>query len=212
MVSIDCNTLKYIHSYNTDDFLGCDFTEKDGSDPNGVHGFIHTDAQLYQENNLCVVYTVKYDDKTCGYFTLSMKSIEVGKLRQGDQLDVSHLPSYPAILLGYLGVEKKFRGKGIGSCICKYCIGFAIDSSKTIGCGYVVLQTTSTTRVFYDRLDFVTSGNEHNGKIWMYRRFFQIIGRRALSEHVQISDRVSATVIKTVDHKTDQDHSIKSNE
>ena len=183
------------------DFSGCDFTEKDGSDPNGVHDFIHNNAQLYQENNLCVIYTVKCDDKTCGYSTLSMKSIEIGKLNKVDKLDVSHLPSYPAILLGYLGVEKKFRGKGIGSCICQYCIGFAIDSSKTIGCGYVVLQTTTTTRAFYDRLDFVTSGKEHKDKLWMYRRFFRIIRRRALSDHVSISGSVSARVIKAADRR-----------
>ena len=55
------------------------FLQKDGSDRNGVHDFIHNNAQLYEENNLCVIYTVKCDDKTCGYFTLSMKSIEIGK-------------------------------------------------------------------------------------------------------------------------------------
>jgi GNAT superfamily N-acetyltransferase len=88
-----------------------------------------------------------------------MGALEFKALKEVDKiLDLSQLRGYPALLLGYMAVEKKSRGKGFGKWICKYSIGLAIEFSKKIGCGYVYLQTDEHKIGFYEKLDFVTSG------------------------------------------------------
>ena len=198
MNDIDDSNLEQIASFELNDFLNCDFTEEDGSDPNGVDDFIHNKAGLYKENNLCVIYTVKYTNKVCGFFTLSMAGLEIKRLIDGDKIsDVSQLRSYPALLLGFMGVDKKFRCKKIGSWICKHCIGFAVGLSTKIGCGYVVLQTNTANRGFYEKFDFITSGEERGGKIWMYRRIFRRIHRIQIHESITLSESVTAKVIRS---------------
>jgi GNAT superfamily N-acetyltransferase len=176
----------------------CDFKDSDGSDPLYVNHFIHHRASAYMHYNLSVIYLVKYEGQITGFFSLSMGALEVKRMKKTDKLqeEASQLISYPALLLGNMGVDRKFQRQGIGKWICKYCIGFAIEFSKKIACGYVYLQSNNEKKEFYKKLDFVTSGKEgKNGKIWMYRRIFEKTFKRSVVDNVHISNSISVKKI-----------------
>lgn len=63
------------------------------------------------------------------------------------------------MLLGRMGVDKKFRKKGIGSSICKFCQGLADVVSESVACMYIMLHPTLNKILFYQRLGFVKSIN-----------------------------------------------------
>ena len=98
-----------------------------------------------------------------------MSSIDAKRL--GSKEPVS-LRFYPSLLIGRLGVENRFRRKGVGSYICKWCIGLAIELSNQIGCRYVVLETSKSKMDFYSKCNFsetVTIQDKEN-YVWMYQR------------------------------------------
>jgi GNAT superfamily N-acetyltransferase len=205
METIDHDKLDVVLFSNSDDLSSCDFKEDDGSDPLYVDEFIHHRATIYRENNLSVIYVVKYCKEIVGFFTLSMGALEVKKLRESDKMEAApQLTQYPALLLGNMGVEKKFRCRGIGKWICQFCIGLAIENSTKIACGYVFLQSDNKKRGFYEKLDFVSSGKENkDGKIWMYRRIFKRSFSRQAFDYVSTSENV---IVKRIPANQDRLH------
>jgi GNAT superfamily N-acetyltransferase len=157
-----------------EDLSGCNFKEKDGSDPLEVDDFVRNRMTTYSKNNLCVIYVVRNEGKTIGFYTLSMGALEVKKLKEQDRIEsVPQLIAYPAVLVGNMGLDIDFRKKGLGRWIVNYFIGQILDYSKEIGCGYVFLQTNEDKRGFYEKLHFVTSGKlDNKGRMWMHRRIF----------------------------------------
>lgn len=155
-----------------DDFSPLDFKEDDGSDPLGVDSFIRQKAKLYQKNNLATVYVVRYEKQTVAFFTVSMTSIEARKLAEDDRVEGATFRSYPAMLLGNMGVDRKYRNQGIGRYICEYCIGLAQEENLRVACAVVCLQTSKEKTGYYkDKCKFKHSATQHlEGKVWMYRR------------------------------------------
>jgi GNAT superfamily N-acetyltransferase len=70
-----------------------------------------------------------------------MGSIRIKDLREDEAIEGGPEKDYPAMLIGNMGVDKKFRGKGLGSFIYEFCVGLARRLSKRVGCRYVYLYT-----------------------------------------------------------------------
>lgn len=49
-----------------------------------------------------------------GYYTLSMTSVDLGQLPEALARRLPRYPKVPAVLLGRLAVDERFRGKGLG--------------------------------------------------------------------------------------------------
>lgn len=148
-----------------------DFTENDGKDPLNIHKFYYDDLARYQQSNLSTVRLIKADDKIVGYFTVSMNAIELAKLGKDEKVKNTTPKKYPAMLIGRMGVDKKYRSKGIGRDVCMFCRGLAIETGKRVACRYVVLQTTEMRSKSYKECGFIKSdGASKNGIVWMYIR------------------------------------------
>lgn len=109
-------------------------------DTMGLNVFYHSEALDYQRVRLGITYVFLYEGKALGFVTVSMSKISRELLEEEDQLGFRQR-DYPAMLIGRLAVDNNWRKRGIGTMICKWCIGFAIEMSNRIGCRYVVLQT-----------------------------------------------------------------------
>ena len=96
---IDFNRLEVSVFSGTEDLGPCDFRE-DGLDPFGVDNFIRNKASAYQHYKLCVIYFITCDGATLGFFTVSMGVIDVC--------------IFPGLFLGNMGVDKRYRNKGLG--------------------------------------------------------------------------------------------------
>lgn len=165
--------LKIREIENTDDISKLDFTDDDKTDPLEVNAFFHSPkANEYQKQKLTSIWVVFYKDELVGCFTLSMFAVGIVKLA-GEELVVKagEMKSYPAVLLGQFGVDKAFRGKGIGYWICQHFTGLSRRLSKKIACRYIVLQTDENRTKLYNKLHFELSPKKPvDGKVWMYRR------------------------------------------
>lgn len=163
--------LEYLHLDKLKEIPRLDFTEYDGSDPLEIHKFYYYDIRQYQESNLSTARFVKYKGAIVGYFTVSMNAIELDKLGKNEKVKGTTPKKYPAMLIGRMGIDKKYRGQGIGSEICLFCRGLAIDTSHEIACRYVILHTTEDKVPFYRKSGFVMSGNPpRKGIVSMYIR------------------------------------------
>lgn len=163
--------LDYLHLDEIKEIPRLDFTEDDGSDPLDIHKFYFNDLARYQESKLSIARFVKYKGAVAGYFTVSMNAIELERLGRDEKVRGATPRKYPAMLIGRMGVDKKYRGLGIGSNICLFCRGLAIEASRDIGCRYVMLHTTEARVPFYRRSGFVRSENpQRKGTVSMYVR------------------------------------------
>jgi GNAT superfamily N-acetyltransferase len=163
--------LEYLYLNELHEIPKLDFTEYDGSDPLEIHKFYYNDLRRYQESKLGATRIVRYRGKLVGYFTVSMNAIELEKLGKDEKVKGATPKKYPAMLIGRMGVDKKYRGQGIGSEICLFCRGLAIETSREVACRYVMLHTTEDKVSFYRRSGFVKSGNPpRKGIVSMYVR------------------------------------------
>ncbi|HXG06677.1 MAG TPA: GNAT family N-acetyltransferase [Nitrososphaera sp.] len=171
---IDLNKLVFASFSRDDNFATLDFTEADGSDPLGVDDFIRNRARLYLSNNLCAIYTVRYAGQIVAYFTASMSAIETKRLVDEDKVPNVGILSYPALLMGQMAVDKKYRGQGIGYWICEFCVGLAQEMNNKVGCALVILQTNKDKLEYYKKkCGFKHSEKQSKeGKVWMYKRIF----------------------------------------
>lgn len=149
-----------------------DFTEKNGEDPLGIDHFYHYELEMYMQSNLSKVWVIETGRKIIAYFTVSMSAIELQKLDKLNEKVRGTTPKrYPSMLLGRMGVDKKYRGNGIGNSICSFCRGLAIDISEKVACRYLILQTTADKIPFYKKCGFKQSSEKpYKNLYWMYSR------------------------------------------
>ena len=164
-------TLKFLHLSELKEIPKLDFTEDDKSDPLEIHKFYYEDLKRYQESKLSTVRFIKNKDAIVGYFTVSMNAIELDKLDKDEKVKGTTPKKYPAMLIGRMGIDKKYRYKGLGSEICIFCRGLAIETSQKVACRYVILHTTEDKVPFYEKSGFIKSGNPpKKGIVSMYVR------------------------------------------
>jgi hypothetical protein len=196
---IDSNELEFSLYSPLDDFSNLDFTDRDALDPLDVNKFIHNNPQYYVENNISAIYLVRYEQNIVAYFTLSMSSI-IKKAMENEDL-VSNIPftTYPALLLGQLGVEKKYQGRGLGQYICKFCRGIGQELNQRVACAFLILQTTvELAKSYYEPKCRFKWKHKDEGKTWMYFRLFTI-KKRYIFENIPINTNLSLKVTKAED-------------
>ncbi|HEX9678941.1 GNAT family N-acetyltransferase, partial [Nitrososphaera sp.] len=121
-------------------------------------------------------FIVKQHKRVLAFFTLSMSALESNRLEDGDKLE-NYIPiKYPAVLLGQMGVDKQFRGLGIGRLICNFCVGLAAIISERVACRYITLQTNPDKIKYYkEKCGFKQSVRANlEGKLWMYRKVIEV--------------------------------------
>lgn len=96
-------------------------------------------------------------------FTVSNDSIKTSDLPNNRKKAVTkeiprvkHMRNYPAVLIGRLGVNTNFKGKGIGLELMNFIKAWFIDSANKTGCRYIVVDSynESTPLRYYVKNDF----------------------------------------------------------
>jgi len=145
----------------------------DCDDEMGLNEFYHKEACEYQDERLGITHQFRYIGRVIGFVTLAMSSIERVKIPEEDQLALRQ-KVYPALLIGRLASHNDCRGKGLGTYLCKWCIGFAVEASSRVGCRYVALETIEKRVEWYKRRGFkILEKMRHSGKPdtnWMYKK------------------------------------------
>lgn len=170
---IDTNNLDFsVYDPSHDDFSSLDFRDINDSDPLKVDEFIHKNPRQYVDNHVSTIFTVRYYKEIVAFFTVSMSSIGKKNIELNDKINVT-FSDYPALLLGQMGVDKKFRKRGLGQYICKYCSGLGQRLDNDVACAFIILQTTKEIAENYYELRCNFKWKKSNKNIvWMYRKLF----------------------------------------
>lgn len=128
--------------------------------------FFCNDCHLYSEELLGKTYCFRLDsdeDIIVCAFTLSNDSIKANFLPNGrkkkvteDIPHVKQMKSYPAVLIGRLGVNQDFKGLKIGDSLMDFIKSWFIESSNKTGCRYIVVDSYNTENAlkYYTRNGF----------------------------------------------------------
>lgn len=128
--------------------------------------FFNKDCHNYSDQLLGKTYCFRLDSNlqevVCA-FTLSNDSIKASFLPNARKKKVTkeipqakQMKSYPAVLIGRLGVNKKFRDKGIGTSLLNFIKAWFIDSANKTGCRFIVVDAYNKKDAlnFYEKNGF----------------------------------------------------------
>lgn len=134
----------------------------------GLNEFIHSEAIQYQEENLGVTYLFLCNKQIIGFATVAMSRMEI-KLAPSILPFHVEIKYFPALLIGRLAVHNEFRDRNVGANICLWCLGFARELSKKVGCRLIVVLTEGKIVDFYKKCNFkVVPKYEKKKKVLMY--------------------------------------------
>lgn len=132
-----------------------------------LNDFFATDCLAYNQELLGRSYSFTLDQNSsqmvCA-FTISNDSIKArllpktakNKLNRGVSNQNRGLKSYPAVLIGRLGVSKDFKGKGIGIQLMDFIKAWFIDQANKTGCRFIVVDAYNRPEVlsYYQKNGF----------------------------------------------------------
>ena len=135
-----------------------------------IDEFIQKQAKDFQKLRLGITHLWFLDDRLVAFVTLSMSDVGRKRMRSEDQLPIG-VENYPAVLIGQLGVQEEYQGKGIGSQICQWCYGKAISLSEQIGCTFIVLNAEEDSIDWYLKRGFkLLPDQEKRRQKWLTRK------------------------------------------
>ena len=174
MLSIDPGKLKFrIYDPLVDNLLNLDFTQTDGSDPLLVEEYVKNHILNEIENRKIKAYVVTYEDNAIAFFTLSMSVICGKSLLKGDNEDDDKLKKlvFPALLMGKIGIDKKYRCFGIGRYICLFCMGLAQKTNEKMACAFFIFRTTKSLaeKIYGPKYCFRWKDTTEK-MVWAYRK------------------------------------------
>jgi GNAT superfamily N-acetyltransferase len=155
-------------------------TEGFACDDPDLEDFLKKDALVYYAGKLAVTYLVLYEGNPVGFFCLSNDAIKVNEedMEELDELG-KHLPNYPALKIGRLGICKEFRSKGFGTLIIEHVMGRATAQSREVGCRYVTVDSYKKDENirFYSKNKFKEFIDERERKnVPMYLDILKVMG------------------------------------
>ncbi len=180
MLSIDPSKLKFrIYDPLVHDLLNLDFTQTDGSDPLLVEEYVKNHILKDIENSSVKAYAVTYEENAIAFFTLSM-SVICSKSLLKDNDDDENVGNdgelekfvFPALLMGRIGIDKKYRCFGIGKYICLFCMGLAQKTNEKMACTFFVFRTTKSLaeKIYGPKYCFRWKKNSPGKMVWAYRK------------------------------------------
>lgn len=128
-----------------------------------IDGFLHDRARVEQALRLCQVYvTVDADDAVCGFFTLSPLTIRIepALLRALGLPEVGYA-ALGGFLLGRLGVDRPWQGRGIGEALVMRAAQLAKREAAHVGGAFLAVDPKDDRLAgWYTRQGFVPLGGK----------------------------------------------------
>jgi len=119
-----------------------------------INSFLTDLALLNQERKLSKTYVfcLKDSNIVIAFLTLSASQLNTGDAR------IFGIDKVPIVLLGRLGVDKKYKHKNLGNTLIKIALEKSLEASKIIACRLLLVETTLDMKNYY--LEKVNMGFE----------------------------------------------------
>jgi len=144
-----------------------------------LNDFFHSDAAHYSRELLAVTYTFEKDNDVVSFFSvlndkISCEQINAEKLPNKLQRKIPNpkrMRSYPAVKVGRLGVNHKYKGEGVGSDVIDV-IKHSFTTNNKTGCRFITVDAYNCDPVikFYEKngFKFLTDDDEKEETRLMY--------------------------------------------
>ena len=123
------------------------------ADEMGLNEFIHDEALQFQNEHLGVTYLFFHHNNIVGFATLAMSQIEIKQTKVTLPFE-PNIRDYPALLIGRLATDNKYRGRHVGLNISLWCVSKAKQLSTEVGCRLIIIMTNDKKSSFYQKLRF----------------------------------------------------------
>lgn len=125
-----------------------------------LNGFLLTDSKPYAKRLLSVTYILETDEDIVAYFSVSNDKISVPDSDKATWRKIKslfphskHRSDYPAVKIGRLAVNGKYRNCGIGTDILNFVKDLFITNNRT-GCSFVTVDALREAIPFYEKNGF----------------------------------------------------------
>lgn len=119
--------------------------------------FLNTKAEQLIRDKISTIKTIYYNDEFIGYYSISMSTVDSGDLYDEKR---SSTYSHPAILIGRLLVDKRFRGMHLGRKTIITIILLANHLNKLCACRFIAVDSKEDVVEFYKRVGFLPLGKD----------------------------------------------------
>ncbi|HUA08555.1 MAG TPA: GNAT family N-acetyltransferase [Candidatus Acidoferrales bacterium] len=124
-----------------------------------VNGYIQSDRIVRDVQNYetaAFVFVAPASQTIASYYTLSNTSVKKALFSNKERRSLSY-PATPAAIIGYLGVDKNFKGNHLGIFTLKRALQRCLDLSRECGCAVVVLDVETGNKIalaMYEKAGF----------------------------------------------------------
>ena len=126
-----------------------------------LNDFLLTDAKEYAIHLLAVTYIIEANDDIAAFFSLSNDRISLEESDKATWRRIKkafphrkHRSDYPAVKIGRLGVEHRYRGLRLGTSIIDFVKKAFVTNNRT-GCCFVTVDALPSALGFYERNGFL---------------------------------------------------------
>jgi GNAT superfamily N-acetyltransferase len=123
-----------------------------------LNDFIRVDCPLHISQRLSFTRLALYENDIVGYITLLADSIalHITEREWFIQKNIT-VPHVPALKVGRLGIENKYKGRNIGTALMKYAVGvaFRMNDDLSVGCRFLTVDSDQDAVGFYAKMGFV---------------------------------------------------------
>lgn len=124
----------------------------------------------------CFVALPEGTTTIAGYFTLAAASIHVGDLAEADTRKLPRYPLLPAVLVGRLAVDNRFKGQGLGAALLADAVKRAARADPAVF-ALVVDAKDHRAAAFYEHFGFMAFASRPRSYYLAMRTALRALGR-----------------------------------
>jgi len=153
--------------------------DESNADEKELKAFLIEDALDQEKMEISATYLWFFNptNELLGYLTLLTDAIKIQgtSLRERFTDQGVNYKTLPAIKIGRLCVNRKYRKRGIGKKMIVFSMKKLLEISEDVGCRFIVVDAKRGAAHFYKRLEFDILKEREKGVIYMYYDMYKII-------------------------------------
>jgi len=143
-----------------------------------LNDFLFNEAILYKEQMLATTFLIENEERTLGYYSILSDAFRVEEINFTSKSQYKkfvggllphlkrHLKNIPSLKIGRLGVDKTYKGKGLGRILLEGIIANCIALNKKQACRLITVDAYRQAFPFYERFGFqYISNNDENEEV-----------------------------------------------
>jgi predicted N-acetyltransferase YhbS len=124
-----------------------------------LNDWLRKRAWKNQASNVSRTYVVCKEKNIIGYYCLSSAAIDREDMPKSQQRNMPD--PIPAVLIGRLAVDLKYKGRGIGAGLLQDALVRIVTASQTVGIAYILVRALDVeAKRFYEKYGFVAIPEE----------------------------------------------------